>query len=117
MTYLKELCRCNETYHLRVEADIGADPIWCKRCYCNFDIEDVPISTELKSELMAWVMKYGEWIDWGNDRIFPNGIELEDKHNMQGIGLTEKVQKELEGKYNVSFKPSTFARKQANKGI
>ena len=71
MTYLIELCRCDETKYLQVEADIGADPIWCKRCYCNFDIEDVPISTELKSELVAWVMKYGEWIDWGNDRIFP----------------------------------------------
>ena len=115
MTILIESCHCDKTYNLLVEADIGADAIWCKRCYCNLDIEYVPISIELKNELTAWTSKYGEWIDWDNDGIFSNGIELEDQHNLQGLKLTGKVQKEIEGTYQVSFKPSTFARKQALK--
>ncbi|WP_235753893.1 hypothetical protein [Psychrobacillus sp. INOP01] len=71
-----ESCRCNETYDLKVEADIAADAIWYNKCYCNFDIEYVPISTDLKAELMEWTVKYGKWIDWDNDGIVPNGIEL-----------------------------------------
>lgn len=110
-----EQCNCDETYNLRVEADIGADAIWCNKCLCNFCISYVPITDELKSELAEWISKYGEWIDWDNDGIVSNGIELEELHNQQGLMLTEKVKKELEGKYNVSFKPSTFAKRYANK--
>lgn len=64
---------------------------------------------------MEWVYKYGEWIDWSNDEIFPNGIELEEEHNKQGLALTEEVRKELVGKYIVSFSPSTHARSHAKK--
>ena len=110
-----DLCKCNETYNLKVEADIGADAIWCKKCYCNFDIEYVPISIKLKAELMEWILKYGKWIDWKNDGIFPSGVELEETHNKEGLILTEKVQKELVGKYKITFSPSTFAREHANK--
>ncbi|WP_346014226.1 hypothetical protein [Sporosarcina sp. E16_8] len=60
-------------------------------------------------------MGYGEWIDWENDGIVPAGIELEEIHNKQGLELTEKVQKELEEKYKVTFSPSTFAKRHANK--
>ncbi|WP_427107561.1 hypothetical protein [Lysinibacillus xylanilyticus] len=110
-----EQCKCDETYDLRVEADIGADAIWCNKCLCNFEISYVPISIELQSELTKWILKYGEWIDWANDGIVPNGIELEEIHNQQGLKLTEKVRKELEGKYKVSFSTSTFAKRHANK--
>ncbi|MFY0518463.1 hypothetical protein ACOMCU_11615 [Lysinibacillus sp. UGB7] len=109
------LCEQQVTFELKVEGDIGADPIWCDKCSCNFDIEKIPLSIELKSELMEWVWRYGKWIDWSNDGIFPNGIELEDEHNKQGVNLTEKVRKELEGKYKVAFSPSTFARRHAVK--
>jgi len=34
-------------------------------------------------------VKYGKWIDWKNDGILPSGVELE-------------------GKYKVSFSPSTL---------
>jgi hypothetical protein len=108
-------CKCNETYDLKVEADIGADAIWCKKCYYNFEIEYVPISIELKSELMEWISNYGEWIDWDIAGIVPSGFDLEEKHNRHGLTLTEKVQKELEGKYKVSFSPSTFAKRHGNK--
>lgn len=112
-----ELCTCDVTYDLRVEADIGADAIWCNKCLCNFEITYVPISNKLRSELAEWISKYGEWIDWANDGIVPNGIELEEVHNKQGVKLTEKVKKELEGKYKVSFKPSTFAKRHENKEL
>ena len=109
------LCKQKETYEIKVEGDVSADPIWCNKCYCNLDLEDIPISAELKLELMEWIRKYGEWIDWGKDRIVPNGIEMEEEHNKQGLNLTEKVKIELVGKYKVSFSPSTFARRYADK--
>ncbi|MCP3026439.1 hypothetical protein [Halobacillus sp. A5] len=107
------LCKHKETIELKVEGDVGADPIWCNQCNCNLDIEEIPIELALKLELMKWIGKYGEWIDWYKDGIVPNGVELEEEHNIEGLKLTEKVQKELEGKYKVSFSPSTFAK--ANK--
>jgi len=107
-------CEQKETYELKVEGDVGADPIWCNQCGCNFDLEDIPISNELKSELMDWVTKYGEWIDWDIDKLIPNGIEMEEDHNKQGAKLTEKVKKELRGKYRIKFSSSTMARSYAN---
>ncbi|WP_346014227.1 hypothetical protein [Sporosarcina sp. E16_8] len=49
---MKNACACNDSYDLKVEADIGADAIWCNNCYYNFGIEHVPISIELKKELL-----------------------------------------------------------------
>lgn len=108
-------CEQKETYELKVEGDVGADPIWCNQCGCNIDIEDIPISNELKTELMEWVTKYGEWIDWDIDWLIPNGIELEENHNIQGAKLTAKVKKELRGKYKIKFFSSTMARSYANR--
>jgi hypothetical protein len=46
-------CLCEEeSYDLILEADIGADPVWCKKCGCNLDIDEIPISQELKDELV-----------------------------------------------------------------
>lgn len=103
-------CKQQKTNELKVEGDVGADPIWCNHCNCNLDIEEIPIELDLKLELMKWIGKYGEWIDWDKDEIVPNGVELEAEHNKEGLKITEKVQKELEGKYKVSFSPSTFAK-------
>lgn len=64
----------------------------------------------MKVELRQWILQYGQWIDWENDGILPNGVALEEEHNDEGLKLTKKVQKELAGKYRVSFSPSTFAK-------
>lgn len=112
--YMKCFCEQKGIYNLKVEGDVCADPIWCNQCYCNLDIEEIPISLDLKSELMKWIGKYGEWIDWDKDEIVPDGIKLEEEHNKQGLILTKQVQKELGGQYEVSFSPSTFARIRAN---
>jgi hypothetical protein len=110
-------CEGKETYELKIEADVVADPIWCNRCGCNLDLEDIPISNELKRELMEWAARYGEWIDWEKDELLPNGIEFEEEHNKQGAKLTEKVKKELGGKYKIKFSPSTSARLYASENF
>jgi transcription elongation factor Elf1 len=103
-------CENKQTFNLKVEGDVDTDPIWCNQCGCNFDIEEVPLSEDLKDDLMRWAMMYGRWIDWSKDTLLPNGIELENEHNKQGQQLTEKVKKELGTKYRVRFSPSTSAR-------
>jgi hypothetical protein len=114
-------CCCNsgKTNDLKVEGDVGADPIWCNRCGCNFDIEDVPISDRLADKLSYWATKYGEWIDWDIDKLLPNGIELEDEFNQMGLVLTEKVKQEIDSKYKIKFMPSTSAGfyTQRQKGV
>lgn len=103
-------CESGESNDLRIEGDVGADPIWCNRCGCNLDIEDFPISNGLQEELSYWVMKYGGWIDWDKDKLLPKGIEMEDVFNQIGVALTEKVKQELRDKYKVKYSPSSSAR-------
>lgn len=111
---MKCFCEQYETDQVKVEGDIGADPIWCDHCGCNFDLEDLPISKELKRELSEWASRYGEWIDWDFDRIIENGVELEEEHNRQGADLTEKVKLQVNGKYKLKFSPSSMGRSYAN---
>jgi hypothetical protein len=106
---MKCFCEQKETYNLKIEGDVGADPIWCNKCGCNLDFEEVPISNELKDQLMGWIMKYGDWIDWSKDKLVPNGVELEEEHNKIGRELTKKVKKELGEKYVIEFSPATMA--------
>ncbi|WP_335808474.1 hypothetical protein [Halobacillus litoralis] len=75
------LCEEQEKNELKVEGDVGADPIWCNQCNCNLDLEEVPIELHLKLELMKWIEEYGAWMDWCKDGIIPNGVELEKEHN------------------------------------
>lgn len=112
---MKCFCEQQEAYKLKVEGDVGADPIWCNQCGCNVDLEDIPISIELKKELSEWAIKYGEWIDWDLDQIIENGVEKEEEHNRQGAYLTGKVKLELRGKYKIKFSPSSMGRAYANK--
>ncbi|WP_163538412.1 hypothetical protein [Gracilibacillus sp. YIM 98692] len=105
---MKCFCEQKETYNLKIEGDVGADPIWCNKCGCNLDFGEIPVSNELKDELMRWIMKYGEWIDWSKDKFVPHGVELEEKHNQLGRELTEKVKKELGEDYEVIFSSSTM---------
>jgi len=41
-----------KTYDLKIEGDVATDPIWCNQCGCNLDLDDIPISDDLKRELM-----------------------------------------------------------------
>ncbi|MDV2580914.1 hypothetical protein [Alkalibacillus haloalkaliphilus] len=109
-------CLCDEkkTNDIKVEGDVGADPFWCYYCECNLDLEESSISIELREELMKWILKYGEWINWSNDEVVSNGVELEEEHNRIGSLLTEKVKKELGDNYKISFSPSTFAKSRSH---
>nr|WP_047155484.1 hypothetical protein [Aneurinibacillus tyrosinisolvens] len=108
-------CEEKETHELKIEGDVGADPIWCNQCGCNLDLDEIPISNELKGELMEWVINYGKWIDWDNDKLLLNGIKLEEEHNKIGAELIVKIKEELGEKYKIRFSPSTIARHYANK--
>ncbi|MBU7592363.1 hypothetical protein [Metabacillus halosaccharovorans] len=107
-------CENMDTEKLKIEGDVDTDPVWCIDCGCNIDIEVVPISDDLKDELLKWAMMYGKWIDWSKDKLLTNSIELEDNHNKLGCQLTEKVKKELGTKYKVEFAPSSTARMYAH---
>ncbi|MFJ7371087.1 hypothetical protein ACIQVU_16895 [Lysinibacillus sp. NPDC098008] len=108
-------CDSGETNELKIEGDVGADPIWCSRCGCNLDLEEVPISERLTEELLSWATKYGEWIDWNKDILLPNGMELEDEFNQIGVSLTKGVKQEIGGRYHIKFIPSTSAKSYANR--
>ncbi|WP_246938828.1 hypothetical protein [Bacillus pinisoli] len=108
-------CEQQETCKLKVEGDVGADPIWCNQCGCNFELDDIPLSNELKRELSNWATQYGDWMDWELDQVIENGMEMEEVHNRKGAFLTEKVQSELWGKYKVKFSPSSMGRSYTKK--
>ena len=100
-------CQCKELKQLKVEADIGADPLWCNDCHSNLEVEEFPLPEALKEELFVCV-------DWETDGIVPNGVILEQQHNERGAELAKKVKQVLEGQYEVVFSPSTFAKKYSN---
>lgn len=108
-----DLCE-EEVFELIVEGDLGADAIWCDECYGNFDLEDLPLSEDLATELEKWSHQFGEWMDWENDKLHANGSQLEEVHNQAGEGLTEKVQVAFGEKYVVRFSPSTSTQLYAN---
>lgn len=100
------LCDCKEIKTLKVEADMGADPIWCDVCHYNFDIEDLELSATLKKDLFSWVNDYASWVDWTTETLIEGQEEAEILHNQRGEELTVFVRKELAGQYKVVFSPS-----------
>ena len=93
-------CFCKEqSYDLMLEADIGADPIWCSKCGCNLDIDDVPLSQELKKELYIWVENYSETVLDESEYVY----KVAQNHNKIGLKLLEKVQKEFGVRYTAIY--------------
>lgn len=107
-------CETNKTSMLKLEGDLGADPIWCDVCHCNLELEDVPVSPGLRKALRQWISQYGDWIDWHKDQLLPNGVDKEKAHNESGQSLSKKVQAELEGLYSVRFSASSMAKMYAH---
>ncbi|WP_413381766.1 hypothetical protein [Alkalihalobacillus sp. 1P02AB] len=102
-------CGLNQLEEIKIEADIGAEPIWCQKCGANLELAGVPLSPSLKNKLNEWVLSYGKWIDWEQDKLKPNGMKMEDEHNKIGESLTVKVKEELQDVLNVSFSPTKIA--------
>lgn len=74
----------------KLEADFGGDPIWCNTCSENLDIDDFPISEELKDELFDWMIQYKK-------------IPM-DQHNLKGTVLLSKLKGELGAEYPIVFR-------------
>jgi hypothetical protein len=98
-------CFCKEkSYDLRLETDFSADPIWCDRCGCNLDLDDIPISDELRDILRAWASNYEKL---ARDEIKREDIrKFEQQHNYYGIQLVKKVQQELGDEYTITYRYS-----------
>ncbi|MEW4327220.1 hypothetical protein Q0N12_11145 [Rossellomorea marisflavi] len=95
---------------IRIEGDVGADPVWCHSCGSNLELEGVGLSDLLSRGLDEWGQTYGEWIDWDPDKLLAGGIEMEEAFNQKGSGIASRVKKELVGRFDVTFMPSTSAR-------
>ncbi|EDL66414.1 hypothetical protein BSG1_03640 [Bacillus sp. SG-1] len=95
---------------------MAADPIWCRKCGCNLDLEDFNFSKGLQEEFIKWAADYGRWVDWTADKLVSDGIEIEEEHNRKGSELTDSVIKELGCRYSVTFSPSTIGKSYSMKG-
>lgn len=107
---MNTLCECEELTHIKVEADIGAEPFWCENCGFNLDISAFELSDTLRKELAGWVNNYGVWIDWETERLKEGGEAIEMQHNALGLLLTEKVIKECGGEYKFTFASSHYKK-------
>ncbi|MDV6378447.1 hypothetical protein ORD22_09445 [Sporosarcina sp. GW1-11] len=103
---MDQLCNCEDFFQIKIEADVGADPLWCAVCGYNLEMDKFTLSNPLKEQLRAWIDDYGSWINWDYDSLIEGGKIIEKDHNELGLRLTEKVKKELKGKYEVVFSPS-----------
>ena len=101
--------KCKHTA-FKFEADFVADPIWCKDCGVNLDIEEFSLSDKLQEELWNWGLEYGKWLDLETDSLKENGLIIEKKYNEQGLKLFQKVKKELGEKYPIVFVPANSAQ-------
>jgi hypothetical protein len=108
-------CNCkSKTFSLKVNADFSADPVWCNFCKCNLEFEELSISSELREELSDWAAEYGNWINFEEDSLVENAIEIEKNHNKKGEVLAQKLKFELSKEYTVSFEPSNLVQSYLN---
>ena len=98
-------CKCTNLTKIDVQADFGADPIWCHTCGYNLDIEDFELDEALKTKCFKWINKYGEWLDFDTDEIIEGNLPLLDAHNEEGLFLTKQLQNALP-QYHFEFIPS-----------
>lgn len=74
---------------LNVEADFSADPLWCSVCGYNLDIDDFPLTEELKEELFNWIQNFKE-------------VPMAE-HNKIGMQLTIWIKEEIGKDYPITF--------------
>lgn len=100
---MKNICNCEDLKRIKVEADIGADPIWCAVCHYNVELDVFPISDSLKQDFHDWVSRFGEWLDWETDTLTTDGKVKEKQHNSEGEFLTKRLKQELGETYEIEF--------------
>ncbi|WLR42064.1 hypothetical protein LC087_15010 [Bacillus carboniphilus] len=103
--YLECGCIYGKTTSLRIEVDV-ADPIWCDKCSYNLEMEELPLSNQLTSEINDWVALYEQSVDWESDSQMWFDDKLAEKINQKGIEITKRVKKELAvTPFLVTYKP------------
>lgn len=97
---------CNKSYiTIIIEGDFGADPLWCGQCHANLELEELPLSASLQTELTTWMCDFGEWIDIENDSFLAGLEHLAQEHDKRGAQLAQKVADELGSEVTVTFRP------------
>lgn len=98
-------CFCKEeSFDLKLEADFVPDPLWCNKCGCNLDTDDLLLSNEVKADIRLWLNNYENLLH--DEKIPDNYTKLHDQHNDQGLKLAKIIQEELGDKYTIEYHSS-----------
>lgn len=93
---------------LRLTSEYLAGPIFCPDAdkMGHVDIEDLPLSQELKTRISAWDSEYHATFnsDYPPDSGFATH-EAELRHIAEGEQLAKMMQQELESSYTVEYYP------------
>jgi hypothetical protein len=100
---MKNVCFCDETFHILVEAEVSADPLWCNTCKANLDLDELPISEEVKAELHEWNTTFDNHLASHHY----NGItpSFAESLNADGEKLAKKLSEELANTYKIEYHP------------
>lgn len=93
---------------LRLAKEYLAGPVFCPdfEKMGHIDVEELPVSEELKRAIQAWDSEYQSTFndDYPPESGFASS-ELEVAHTRQGAELAERLQAELGEGYSVEYKP------------
>lgn len=93
---------------LRLTNEYLAGPIFCPdpEGMGHIDVEDLPISMELKRAISDWDNEYQETFDddYPPDSGFTSP-DLEAAHKKQGVDLAKRLKKELGENYSIEYRP------------
>ncbi|MFC4860098.1 hypothetical protein SA496_24265 [Pseudomonas sp. JS3066] len=92
----------------RMAREYLAGPIFCPEpdCMGPIDVDDLPLSLELKAEITTWDSDYQATFnsDYPPDSGF-GAPEMELRHIAEGQKLAKEIQKELGADYAVEYYP------------
>ncbi len=85
-------------------ADYGCYPLWetSPNLYGNINPDDLPISEDLKKELLEWADEYDSILNWSDpaSSVFPSKA-AEDAFRKKGYELGERLKTELGKEFSV----------------
>ncbi|MBK1813229.1 hypothetical protein JHL18_21645 [Clostridium sp. YIM B02505] len=98
-------CLCKEeSFDLKLQANLTPDPLGCERCDCIVDMDDMSLSDELRREIRIWLYNYSELV---SKQVTPEDLfKYYQQHNNRGVVLAERIEIELGDKFKVSYYPS-----------
>jgi hypothetical protein len=72
-----------------------ADPVWCAVSKVNLDVDELPVSGDLKQQLENWTREFGKWIDWDSDLFKSDAEKAERVFNQKREVLFSRLQDAL----------------------